>query len=245
VALPLIRKPPLYLSYLFTGDNPLCRAFRTNIRAYNCIFAFMSISYKKDTRIDFSRGIQCFQIYGKLFYFQGPLQPALYTEPSFIQLFFYDPLFATNIRATNFPRLDRTVLLQLTDMLTDCNPFITVYKTARKRLASQQTDFRVLLNPQMRLILESGADRHRENLPTSNEVTVLIPDEYTDASCRNLVLTVCKAGRKRPQMHTVNVIYAAYIPLYYVLLFPYGDPGWHYELQLQDRTGTRQRIRLE
>jgi hypothetical protein len=57
VALPRIREPPPYLSYLFTGDDPLCRGFRTNIRAYNCAFAFTSISYKKDTRIDFSRGI--------------------------------------------------------------------------------------------------------------------------------------------------------------------------------------------
>jgi hypothetical protein len=163
VLLPPIRRPPPYLYYLFTGDDPLCWGFRTHIRAYNCAFAFTSIGYKKDTRIDFSRGVQCFQIHGELFHFQGPLQPASHKEPSFAQLFFYDPLFATNIRATNFPHLDRTVLLRLTDMLTDCNPFITVYKTARERLTDQQTDFRVLLNPQMRLIIESGADRRREN----------------------------------------------------------------------------------
>jgi hypothetical protein len=130
-------------------------------------------------------------------------------------------------------------------MLTDCNPFITVYKTARERLTGQQTDFRVLLNPQMRLIIESGADRRRENLLTSNEVIALIPDEYTDASRRDLVLTVREAGRERPQMRTVNITHAAYMPLHYVLLFPYGDPGWHYGLQLQDRNGTRQRTRLE
>jgi hypothetical protein len=57
VVLPPIREPPPYLYYLFTSDDPLCRAFQTNIRAYNCAFAFTSISYKKDTRIDFSRGI--------------------------------------------------------------------------------------------------------------------------------------------------------------------------------------------
>jgi hypothetical protein len=91
----------------------------------------------------------------------------------------------------------------------------------------------------MYLILESGTDRCYENLPTSNEVTALIPNEYTDTSRCNLVLTVRKAGCKRPQIHTVNVIYTVYIPLHYVLLFPYGDPGWYYELQLQDRTGTR------
>jgi hypothetical protein len=57
VALPLIRKPPLYLSYLFTGNDLLYRAFRTNIRAYNYAFAFILISYKKNMRINFSREI--------------------------------------------------------------------------------------------------------------------------------------------------------------------------------------------
>jgi hypothetical protein len=73
MVLPLIRKPPLYLSYLFTGDDPLCRAFRMNIRVYNCTFAFILISYKKDIWIDFSYGIQYFQIHSKLFHFQGLL----------------------------------------------------------------------------------------------------------------------------------------------------------------------------
>jgi len=82
----------------------------------------------------------------------------------------------------------------------------------------------------MRLIIELGADRRRENLLMSNEVTAIIPDEYTDASRRDLVLTVCKAGRDRSQIYIVNVTHAAYMPLHYVLLFLYGDPGWHYSL---------------
>jgi hypothetical protein len=39
-------------------------------------------------------------------------------------------------------------------------------------------------------------DRYYENLSTSNEVTVLIPDEYIDTSRYDLVLIVCKAGYK-------------------------------------------------
>jgi hypothetical protein len=54
IILPLIYKPPLYLSYLFIGNNPLYRAFRINIRVYNYTFAFILISYKKNTRINFS-----------------------------------------------------------------------------------------------------------------------------------------------------------------------------------------------
>ncbi|PMD51348.1 uncharacterized protein K444DRAFT_707596 [Hyaloscypha bicolor E] len=60
VIFPLIHKPLLYLSYLFTGNNLLYRAFRTNIRIYNYTFAFILISYKKDTWIDFSYRIQYF-----------------------------------------------------------------------------------------------------------------------------------------------------------------------------------------
>ena len=243
--LPLIREPPRELYTLLTGDDPRCRSFRANIRAYNSAFAFTSVSYKKDGRINFTGGIQCFQIHGQLFHFQGPLRPAEHEVPSFAQLFFYDPAYATDIRANNYPHLDRTVLLQLIDMLTDCNPFITVYKTARERLATQQTDFQVLLNPQMQLVVEAGADRRRENLPISNEVTAIIPDEFTGASRRDLVLAVREAGQDRPRIRTVNVTHAAYMPLHYVLLFPYGDPGWHYSLQLEKANETRIRTRLE
>jgi hypothetical protein len=108
----------------------------THLRAYNCAFAFTSVSYEKDTRIDFSGGIQCFQIHGQLFHYHGPLQPPSRKVPSFAQLFFYDPAYATDIRANQYSQLDRTILLQLTEMLMDCNPFIPLYKTARERLAT-------------------------------------------------------------------------------------------------------------
>jgi ribosomal 50S subunit-associated protein YjgA (DUF615 family) len=77
----------------------------------------------------------------------------------------------------------------------------------------------------MRLIIKSSANRYRENLLTSNKVIAIILDEYTDASRRDLVLIVRKAGRERPQIRTVNVTHATYMPLYYVLLFLYGDPS--------------------
>jgi hypothetical protein len=54
IILLLIRKPPPYLSYLFIGNDLLCRAFRANIRAYNYAFAFILVKYKKNTWIDFS-----------------------------------------------------------------------------------------------------------------------------------------------------------------------------------------------
>ena len=51
-------------------------------------------------------------------------------------------------------------------MLHNLNPFIGLYKMAKERLAeqgSQDQDMRIMINPQLRLIVEVGADRRRYN----------------------------------------------------------------------------------
>lgn len=243
--LEYLRTPPPFLRALLEGDDPRARSFRQNIRAYNLALAFTSVSYTKDTRTDLSRGLHCFQIHGELFHWQGPLQPAPQEAPVFAQLFFYDPDYATDIRNQRYPQLDRTILRGLHEMLTDHNPFIRIYKTARERLASQTGQFRLLLNPQMRLILQSGADRRRENLPTATELAGILPDEFADESRRDILLAVRESTCNGPQLHQISVTHAAYMPLHYVLLFPYGEYGWHYEIPLRDLRHKRLRVRLE
>ena len=91
-------------------------------------------------------------------------------------------------------------------------------------------------------MLEVGADRRRENLPTSDEVAVIIPDENGDPSFRDIVLAERGAGpTNQPRYHRIHATHPAYMPLHYVLLFPSGDPGWHFELRLR---GDRERDRL-
>lgn len=193
--LELLRPPPDVLRALLVGQDPRARSFRQNIRAYNSALAFTSVSYTKDTRTDLSRGLHCFQIHGELFHYQGPLIPGSQDVPAFAQLFFYDPEYATDIRHQRHSGLDRSILRSLHDMLTDHNPFIRVYKTARERLANQPGDFRLLLNPQMRLVLQSGADRRRENLPISTELAGILPDEFAGESRRDVLLAVREPGR--------------------------------------------------
>jgi len=93
----------------------------------------------------------------------------------------------------------------------------------------------------MRLVLEEGADRRRENLPTSNEVAVIIPDENGDPNCRDIILAERGGPATEPRCHRIHATHAAYMPLHYVLLFPRGDLGWHYQLRLR---GNRERDRL-
>jgi hypothetical protein len=39
---------------------------------------------------------------------------------------------------------------------------------------------KITLNPQMRLIVQEGADERRENLPVASEIAAVVPDEYAD-----------------------------------------------------------------
>jgi hypothetical protein len=82
-----------------------------------------------------------------------------------------------------------------------------------------------VLNPQLQLVVKAGANRRCEILPTSNKVTAIIPDEFIDASRCDLVLAVYEAGQDRLRLCKIDVTHLAYMPLYYVLLFPYRDLG--------------------
>ena len=75
----------------------------------------------------------------------------------------------------------------------------------------------------MRLILEASANYRRENLLISNEVAVIILDEYGNAYFRNIMLIECCTPNKQPQYYRINLTHTVYIPLYYVLLFPRGN----------------------
>ena len=74
----------------------------------------------------------------------------------------------------------------------------------------------------MWLILEASANRRRENLLISDEVAVIILDEYGNTIFRDIVLTDRYAPNKQPRYSRINLTHAVYIPLHYILLFSYG-----------------------
>jgi len=49
---------------------------------------------------------------------------------------------------------------------------------------------RIVITPQLNLIIEKGADRRRENLPTTNKIILLIPKKNSQTPGRDLILTL-------------------------------------------------------
>ena len=130
----------------------------------------------------------------------------------------------------------------------ECNPFINIYQTAKERLDNANNNHadgitRILLNPQLQLIVKIGADKRRCNLPTSNEIAMIIGDGYADSAFRDIVLA-SKSDDDRPHFSTINGNHALYMHLHYILFFPRGESEYHWALQLQDNNGQRKNTPL-
>lgn len=237
------KDPSQFLRHLFESDDVQSKHFRGNIRQYNSAFAFTSLKYQPDTRLG-PGGYKCFSIHGQLYHMSRPLSfhdQNQEMDATYAQLYLYDSGIASARRSENNPSLNQILLQQLTAMLYECNLFIAIYKTTFERLQDpgNSPDIRIILNPQMRLLLEKGADCRRNNLPTADEIAIIIPDEYDRASFRDIVLACRQSENDAPIFQNISSTTAAYMPLHYVLLFPCGDLGWHWAFRLHDPNNSR------
>ena len=230
VKLNAFHESPPELRNLLLDDSPRGKAFREQIRQYNSALTFTSLGYKKDDRPENQQGHGPFQIHGELYHLQGPLEADSENSAQYSQLFFYDPAYAAELRHRRNQNLDLSILQELTEMLHRVNPFIPMYKTAREQLReANNSQVRVILTPQLRLILEDQTDHRRYNLPTTDEVAVIIPEETNQPTRRDIRL----ANRGARGFQRISQNHPSYMPLHYTLLFPYGEPGWHWGMKLQ------------
>jgi len=236
----LMRPVPEPLNALMSGGDTQARTFREGLRRWNSIFAFTSIKFNMDNRMSEIGGIfQLFQIHGALYHRQGPLVPAVgMGDALYSQVYLYDPADAARARAARPPELDANLIRSLTLMLQESNPLIQMYLTAQERFAgirAVEDNCRMILNPQLHLVVERGADLRRENLSTADEVSMILPEEYGSGGFRDIVLARRVNGEDLVRDLTlINPNHALYLPLHDVLLFPYGEHGWHWGRTLQD-----------
>ncbi|KAG0636372.1 hypothetical protein HOY80DRAFT_1088989 [Tuber brumale] len=173
---------PEPLNTLMMSQDGPSRSFRQNLHHWNSLYAFTLIRFNMDDRpAAIGDGFQLFQVHGAVYHQQGPLHPAVGQDALYSQMYLYDPAYAAQVRSTRAPELDAGIITSLTQMLQEISPFIHLYLTARERFEQQaglEPNLRIILDPQLRLMVETGADLRRENLPTANEVAMILPDEY-------------------------------------------------------------------
>ncbi|KAJ3739144.1 hypothetical protein EV360DRAFT_3544, partial [Lentinula raphanica] len=223
VRLPLLQHPPDYLHHLFTGQDYQAKEFRDNIAQYNSALAFTSVGVSIDDSINRrGRGPSIFRIHGELKHWSGTLLPREGTAPAYAQLYILDPHSALNYRMQRNSNLNPSTMEALQTLIRAVNPYSLIYQHAYEIL--RQYPDAPEYSVSLRVI--PGQDRRRYNLPTADEVAAIIPGDGTQAIDRRDIILRLR-DREGNSLQRINDGHAAYSPLYYVLLFPRGEPGWH------------------
>jgi hypothetical protein len=228
VQLPAFPDPPEELKQLLIGQDHDSREFRENIRQYNASLAFTSLGVQIDNSVNRrGSGPYIFRIHGELRHRSGSLLPSPGQQPAYAQLYIHDPREALNHRMARNPNLLRRTMEKLQTMLNCTHRYSTIYRHAFERLEAHPD----ILNLSLSILLDKDRDKRRYNLPTSDEVAVLIPGDETNpgGARRDIVL-----HRRDGPLQRLSDLNPAYPALHYALLFPHGSHGWHYEMRMHE-----------
>ncbi|CDF39624.1 Helicase-like protein [Chondrus crispus] len=142
LSLPLLTDPPALLRSLLIDDTPRARGFRKNIRAYTSALSMASVVAKWVNR---GPGTSNFNptmtMQGEMYHYMGPMMPSEGRAPSFASVYIHDTDYGTQTRTRlggASTRLEDTLLMQLTHMLHECNPYVQTVLSMREWAQSPQ-----------------------------------------------------------------------------------------------------------
>lgn len=242
VILPLLSIPPPQLQDLLLSQSTHAKEFRKHIVQYNHALAFTSIGVKQDHSVDHGKGPPIFRIHGELKHWEGALLPHENSAPTYAQLYVFDPQIALNYRMARNTSLDRTIMSSLQSMLLEFNPYSRIYRHAFEVLKSLNVP-----EYSVKICVAPGQRNLHNNTPTADEVAVILPDSSTyEADTRDIILRLRSNSTDNnssesttendnpSHLQRISEGHAAYAPLHYVLLFPRGEPGWHWNMSQSD-----------
>ncbi|RPB00345.1 hypothetical protein L873DRAFT_1681023, partial [Choiromyces venosus 120613-1] len=235
------------LHSLMSGTTPQSRNFLKKVRRWNSLFASTSISYNMDNGTTAQGGsLQLFQVHGAVYHLQRLIKVPTGRDATFSQIYLYDPLYTAQDRVTRAQKLDTVTILALMQMFQECSPLIQMYKTAKERIEEAEerdTEYRIMLNPQIKLVIKTVADKRREKLPTSNQLALILSDQYGQAGYQGIVLA--KRDNSGPMSESLAIIiqyHASFFPMHYLLLFSYHELRLHWCWELRNPNGQQQEV---
>lgn len=239
IKLPPLMKLPTQMQELFEGNDARSVSFRNHMREYNNAFAFTSLGVTLDDKIFNGQGPMPFVIHGELKHRTGALLPDDGHEAKFSQLYIYDPAEALSIRQNHNPNLRQDVLETIQEVMLQYNRFSKDFRHAYEVLSSVNVENQGNINLPAYLHYTSRRDQRRYNLPTADEVAIILPGDGTEVMDQRDIRLHLRGGNGFMQ---ISECHPAYLPLHYVVMFPYGELGWTPELRRWD---LRRRISIE
>ncbi|XP_058207867.1 uncharacterized protein LOC131320951 [Rhododendron vialii] len=179
VRLHTLRTPLMPIRALYDGDDDRSKSFRKHARGYNATNAFTSLGATLDPRVPAGSGPTSFTIHGELRHRVGSLLPQHGKDAKYAQLYIFYPTSALEVQNRNNEQLRRDVLETIQETLLQVNPFVDKFRQAYAIL--DQLDVARQTLP-AHFHYSSSKDRRTYNLPTADEIAVVIPGDGSKAS---------------------------------------------------------------
>ena len=162
-------------------------------------------------------GVYTFRVCGQVHHQIGSAEPSEGEQGKFAQIYFFEDERQTERRNEIFSDLQAEVLDTLRDVVARTNPYVQLYKHAYE-IGENNDNYKIVLK-------NACGEQHpgRYNPPTVAEVGCVLLDSGDEES-NNRDVVINRRGRDIQQ---INELHAAYDPLMYILLLPFGSPGWH------------------
>ncbi|MGH7238491.1 MAG: hypothetical protein ACREHG_00340, partial [Candidatus Saccharimonadales bacterium] len=128
-------------------------------------------------------------------------------------------------------RLDRTLMHHLGLLLGEINPYAQAYVMMYEYIRTHPA-----INANIALVISGDKDKRRYNLPTreaENDVAAIIVGDLDGSDPTTEVirhLTVVSRDDQHGAVFVKSIAPEA-DPMVYVLLFPFGQSGWHIDMQ--------------
>ncbi|CAN1761832.1 hypothetical protein LINPERHAP1_LOCUS8068 [Linum perenne] len=224
------REPPQYLKQLMISQDSTSRHFRENIRSYNGVFCFTSLGGKINHDLNKSGGAPyIFSIGGQVFHRLGSLIPPEGMPPKFAKMFVFDTTNEIKHRMNSFPSdindISEQIIKELKDMFDEHNVLVKVLRYARDRLDADGVE-----NVKIKLTANRSSDRREYDLPTIDELAILIVDETGEDTYHQDIVVQYISN----EMERVSFFHPSLMALQYLILFPHGEDGWHNNIMLSN-----------
>ncbi|KAG9220408.1 hypothetical protein CCMSSC00406_0006673 [Pleurotus cornucopiae] len=205
VCLAALPPPPPILQGLLEANDAQAQEFRHNIRAYNMALAFTSLGVREDDSINhranryMGGSTWVFRIQGQLYHRSGALEAGEGRAPSYSQLYVYDPQAALQQRMLRNNTLRRDTMEGLQNMLSLTHRYAAVFKHAFEIIREHEQNGTAVSDVEVRLRAQNpppGDHPRRYNLPTVDEVAMVLPGDGSEADPRDIILR-----RRLPQVY--------------------------------------------
>ena len=163
------------------------------------------------------------------------MRATTHAQAQFAQIYFADTEEQLARRTTFRSGLNSETIAKLQEVVETSNPFAATFKTTSQTYRNRPFG---PINVVIRAAREMGRRYDQQAYP---EVAAMVVENMVDGSItpHDIVANDHTRG-----MRKTSSLHPSYIPLRYVLMFPYGENGWHIGMTCQTVNGQISNVTL-